>query len=138
MAKTSPKKRLTQLEATLLFTIAQGDPIDAAQAANLVRRGLAYTAGDEVFPSDAGRDAFRRFMRTELYVGAPPKTFTVQVINESIGSARATGTWETQEAAEDYARREAARSRKFAVFEVWTGNPRNLNEPTGISFRGEH
>lgn len=47
------------------------------------------------------------------------------------------GTFETLEAAQDYAIRQAARSRKFMTFEVWTGTPRKPIARTPHAVKGQ-
>lgn len=51
-------------------------------------------------------------------------SFTVYVRNSMLGSAKYVGTFDSKEEAEDYAKKEASRSRKFASFQVWTGTPK--------------
>lgn len=65
-----------------------------------------------------------------------PGPYTVREENTAIGSAHFRGTFDTLEEAEDYARRQARRSRNFVYFEVWRGTPRNAIEPVGERFQG--
>lgn len=63
--------------------------------------------------------------------------FTVWIANTVTGAARYCGVFGTEEEAVQYAMREAARSRKFAKFEVWRGTPRQPLAPVkGRVFEG--
>lgn len=68
----------------------------------------------------------------------PGDTFTVYVRNELLGKSHYTGTFASQAEAQAYAEREAAQSRKFATFEVWTGTPRAPRKPVSPAVRGLH
>ena len=63
--------------------------------------------------------------------------YTTLVSNETLGTSRFVGTFEDQAAAQTYAEVEAARSRRFATWEVWTGTPRSPGKPVGPLVRGE-
>ncbi len=63
--------------------------------------------------------------------------FTVLVTNDALKTSRYVGEFDSSQDAEEYARREATRSRKFAEFEVWTGTPKKPGKPTTARFRGE-
>lgn len=62
--------------------------------------------------------------------------FTVECRNELLGKAHNTGTFDTFEAADEYARGQAARSRKFATFQVLSGTPKNAGREAGPLHRG--
>jgi hypothetical protein len=62
--------------------------------------------------------------------------YTVLVSNALLGSSRYVGTFDDRVAAETYAVSEAARSRKFAAFEVWTGTPRQPGRATTFKVQG--
>lgn len=62
--------------------------------------------------------------------------YTVNVVNGMLGTARFVGTFDDKIAAETYALSEAARSRKFATYEVWTGTPSKPGRPTGFAAQG--
>lgn len=64
--KKTVQKKLSPLESLHLFKIEQNEPIEEKHAHSLVKRGLAYIQGNEVFVSDEGRAAFRRFMKADL------------------------------------------------------------------------
>lgn len=73
--------------------------------------------------------------------GAPlavalPTKYTVNVINNLLGKAHFVGTFDDKVAAETYAVSEAARTRKFVTYEVWTGTPRQPGRPTGFQTQG--
>lgn len=63
-------------------------------------------------------------------------SYTVREENTQLGSAHFRGTFPTLAEAEDYARRQAQRSRNFVYFEVWIGTPRNAIKPVGKRFQG--
>jgi len=65
-----------------------------------------------------------------------PAKYTVHVANSMLGTSRFVGTFDDKIAAETYAVGEAARTRKFASYEVWTGTPRQPGRPTGFVTRG--
>jgi hypothetical protein len=67
---------------------------------------------------------------------AAPTTFTVNVINGMLGKAHFVGTFDDKNAAETYAVSEAARTRKFVSYEVWTGTPRQPGRATGFVAQG--
>lgn len=62
--------------------------------------------------------------------------YTVLVRNSALGTSRFVGTFDDKIAAEAYAVEEAARSRKFASFEVWTGTPRQPGRATDFMVQG--
>ena len=62
--------------------------------------------------------------------------YTVLVSNSMLGTSRYVGTFEDKIAAEAYALEEAARSRKFASFEVWTGTPKQPGRATNFLVKG--
>lgn len=62
--------------------------------------------------------------------------YTVNVMNAMLGTARFVGTFDDKIAAETYALSEAARNRKFASYEVWTGTPQKPGRPTGFTAQG--
>jgi len=62
--------------------------------------------------------------------------YTVLVSNSMLGTSRYVGTFDDKIAAEAYALEEAARSRKFASFEVWSGTPRQPGRPTDFLVQG--
>jgi hypothetical protein len=66
-------------------------------------------------------------------------TYTVCYRNDLARSGGYRGTFQTEGAALDYARKEAARSRSFASYEVWSGTPRQPIDPVkGLEvFRGD-
>jgi hypothetical protein len=64
--------------------------------------------------------------------------FTVLVRNTMLGTSRYVGTFDDKVAAESYALEEAARSRKFASFEVWTGTPKQPGRATDFLVQGSH
>ena len=53
-----------------------------------------------------------------------------------LGKARFVGTFDEKVAAETYAVSEAARTRKFVSYEVWTGTPLQPGRPTGFVTQG--
>lgn len=63
--------------------------------------------------------------------------YTVYTRNALTGSGHFTGTFETMEQAEGYAKLQATRSRKFCTFEVWTGTPKSWRDKTDVQFVGE-
>lgn len=65
-------------------------------------------------------------------------SWTLLIKNKMLGSARFCGTFATEAEAKEFADREAARSRSFAEFEVYTGNPQRPGEPTGYTTKGVH
>lgn len=67
---------------------------------------------------------------------ALPTKYTVNVINNMLGKAHFVGTFDDRIAAETYAVSEAARSRKFVTYEVWTGSPRQPGRATGFVAQG--
>jgi hypothetical protein len=67
---------------------------------------------------------------------AAPTKYTVNVVNSMLGKSRFVGTFDDKIAAETYAMSEAARSRKFVSYEVWTGTPRQPGRPTGFTTQG--
>jgi hypothetical protein len=62
--------------------------------------------------------------------------YTVLVRNSLLGTSRYVGTFADKIAAETYAVSEAARSRKFAAFEVWTGTPKQPIRATSFVAQG--
>jgi len=62
--------------------------------------------------------------------------YTVLVTNAALGTSRYVGTFDDKVAAETYAVAEAARSRAFASFEVWTGTPLQPGRATDFKVRG--
>ncbi len=50
--------------------------------------------------------------------------FTVLVGNELLGTQRYVGDFDTPGDAQDYAAREAGRTRRFVTYELWTGTAR--------------
>lgn len=62
--------------------------------------------------------------------------YTVLVTNSMLGTSRYVGTFDDKIAAEVYAMEEAARSRKFASFEVWTGTPKQPSRATDFIVQG--
>lgn len=62
--------------------------------------------------------------------------YTVNVINGLLGKAHFVGTFNDPLDAEAYAVREAARTRTFVSYEVWTGTPLQPGRPTGFSTQG--
>jgi hypothetical protein len=100
----------------------RGSPEDYArrmvsEAASVLR---AY-AGTKVNPSGAR---------------ARRNPFTVECRNELLGRVHNTGTFDTFEAADEYARDQAARSRNFATFQVLSGTPKNDGREAGPLHRG--
>lgn len=67
---------------------------------------------------------------------ASPTKYTVNVINSMLGKAHFVGTFDDKIAAETYALSEAARTRKFVSYEVWTGTPRQPGRPAGFVIQG--
>lgn len=67
---------------------------------------------------------------------APPTTYTVNVTNSARGTMRLVGTFDDEVAAETYAVEQAALSRTFVSYEVWTGTPRQPGRPTGFVAKG--
>lgn len=66
-------------------------------------------------------------------------TWTVYHCNETAPSlSRFVGTFPTLRDAEDYAERQAERSRAFMAFEVWTGTPKAWGKYVGITVQGSH
>jgi hypothetical protein len=65
-----------------------------------------------------------------------PAKYTVLVRNGALGTSRYVGTFDDRIAAETYAASEAARTRKFVSYEVWTGSPRNPLRPTDFTVQG--
>ena len=63
-------------------------------------------------------------------------TYTVQWRNDALRSGGYRGTFETVEGAREYLLSQVKRSRSFASFQVYTGNPRNPGSPVGFEFRG--
>lgn len=63
-------------------------------------------------------------------------SFTVLVKNSMLGSSKYVGTFENKEDAEEYANKEASRSRKFASFQVWTGTPKKPGKEVGDAING--
>ena len=63
-------------------------------------------------------------------------SYTVLVTNSMLGTSRYVGTFDDKIAAEVYAMEEAARSRKFASFEVWTGTPNKPGKATNFLVQG--
>lgn len=68
----------------------------------------------------------------------PNDTFTVYKRNETTGHASYVGTFTSQVDAQAYVDQQAAQSRKFVTFEVWTGTPRAPRKPVGPQVRGLH
>lgn len=66
----------------------------------------------------------------------PPSKYTVLISNGMLGTSRYVGTFDDKIAAEAYALEEAARSRKFASFEVWTGTPTRPGRATNFHVQG--
>ncbi len=67
---------------------------------------------------------------------ATPTKYTVNVVNNLLGKSHFVGTFDDKIAAETYAMSEAARTRKFVSYEVWTGTPRLPGRPTGFQTTG--
>ena len=69
----------------------------------------------------------------------PMLKFTVLVENKMLGTSRYIGTFESEEAARTYRDEQAARSRSFASFEIWTGTPDRPGKPIeGSRVTGKH
>ena len=68
-------------------------------------------------------------------MAATPK-YTVNVLNSMLGTSRFVGTFDDKIAAETYAVSEAARTRKFVSYEVWTGTPRQPGRATDFTTQG--
>ena len=66
----------------------------------------------------------------------PRGKFTVLVANKALGTAHFCGTFGDQDAAIDWARGQADRSRNFVEFTIHTGIPRNPGVPTSNPFTG--
>jgi len=65
--------------------------------------------------------------------------YTTLVRNEALGTSRFVGTFDDQVTAQAYADAEAAHSRKFATWEIWTGTPKTPIKPLiGTLVRGKH
>jgi len=65
--------------------------------------------------------------------------FTTLQRNEMLGRSHFVGTFDDQITAQAYADAEAARARKFATWEVWTGTPKAPGKPVlGTLVRGKH
>jgi len=64
---------------------------------------------------------------------AAPNKYTVNVVNSMLGTSRFVGTFDDKVAAETYAASEAARTRTFVSYEVWTGTQRQPGRPTGFT-----
>jgi hypothetical protein len=62
--------------------------------------------------------------------------YTVLVGNKALGTSRFIGTFDDKIAAETYAMTEAARTRKFVTYEVYTGTPQRPGKPTGFVTQG--
>jgi hypothetical protein len=59
----------------------------------------------------------------DAYLRSPAAPgYTVLVKNSVLGSAKYVGSFPTEEDATLFAQGEAARSRKFASYELWTGS----------------
>ena len=67
---------------------------------------------------------------------AMPTKYTVNVVNSMLGKSHFVGTFDDKIAAETYAMSEAARTRKFVSYEVWTGTPRQPERPTTFVAQG--
>ena len=67
---------------------------------------------------------------------ASPTKYTVLVANNMLGKSRYVGTFDDKIAAETYAVSEAARTRKFVTYEVWTGTPQKPGRPTEFVTQG--
>jgi hypothetical protein len=67
---------------------------------------------------------------------SPSTKYTVLVRNGALGTSRYVGTFDDQIAAETYAASEAARTRKFVSYEVWSGTPKNPRKPTDFVVQG--
>ncbi len=63
-------------------------------------------------------------------------TYTVEAVNELLGTRRYEGVFESYGAAEEHAKAKAARSRSFAVYQVMTGTPKSPGKEVGPAFRG--
>lgn len=62
--------------------------------------------------------------------------YTVNVRNGMLGTSRFVGTFDDKIAAETYAVSEAARTRTFVSYEVWTGTPQKPVRPTEFVTKG--
>lgn len=62
--------------------------------------------------------------------------YTVLVSNAVLGTSKYVGTFDDKIAAEAYALAEAARTRKFASYEVWTGTQKQPGKPTSFKISG--
>ena len=67
---------------------------------------------------------------------AAPAKYTVHVANNMLGKSHFVCTFEDKIAAETYAVSEAARTRKFVSYEVWTGTPSQPGRPTDFVTKG--
>lgn len=100
----------------------------AIREADLGRIGVVYkdTHESERCPSGGEHAPY----------GKNPGTFTVYKQNRMLGTAGYEGTFETQEEAQAHADLRAARSRKFASYQVWTGTPQKPGKPVGLEIHG--
>lgn len=62
--------------------------------------------------------------------------YTVLVSNALLGTSKYIGAFDDKIAAEAYAAAEAARTRKFASYEVWTGTAKQPGKPTSFRVLG--
>ena len=67
---------------------------------------------------------------------ALPAKYTVLVANTVLGKSNFVGTFDDKIAAETYAVSEAARTRKFVTYAVWTGTPQKPGRPTDFVTQG--
>lgn len=67
---------------------------------------------------------------------ATSTTYTVNIVNNLLGKSHFVGTFDDKISAENHAVSEAARTRKFVTYEVWTGTPRHPGRPTGFQTQG--
>ena len=63
-------------------------------------------------------------------------TYTVQVYNALLKSTRYVGTFATLQEAAEYVVSQAARSRSFARYQIFTGKPRDPMDPVGEPVNG--
>jgi hypothetical protein len=62
--------------------------------------------------------------------------YTVLVNNSLLGTSKYVGTFDDKIAAETYAVTQAASTRKFASYEVWTGTSKQPGRPTDFKVQG--
>lgn len=64
--------------------------------------------------------------------------FYLEITNDALRTTRLGPSFDTVEAAVEYANGEASRSRKFMLYEVWEDRPKPVYRKfTGLSTRGE-